>query len=295
MLRSVPRKHGDFAAALELALDAMLERAGASALPLEVFRELALRGGPTPRSGPLVLDLLVPRSAGLLRFGLNVFQNPHDHAVARALEWSDVALGRASRDALAALLVDPPVGLAVCPGLYVSEAGLQLKLYFGSRSQAALPHMAERLAVRCVPGARGLAVDLRDACFSRARQYFAVDVHDPQLAGLSPWAARWCGLEHRGEGLGHAMLGALGEWPEPTAKRALVQTFTPDATLAQLERFESGLAFLPSELRVDLGWLQQLAGRIAALGFVLRPVAHELDLFPDGSLDTDLFVTLGEP
>jgi hypothetical protein len=286
----------DLGAALDALLDAACRRAGVSRPPeLAAWRDVARLGGPTSRSGPLTHDVVLPHTSGERGLGLNLFRHPETDSVELAHSFAAERLGATAASALDALLHDPPPGLEIQPGIHLSAAGPKLKLYFGSNRPDALPQLAGRIGLETAPESRGLAIDLDATGLSRPRQYRKLERAAPELGAYGGDAARWSSMACVGTSFRHCMLGSLGRWPEPSAKRALVQTFAPDASLDALIAYESDLiaAGVALPRPCDASWLEDLARVVAGTGHALCAVAHELDLFPDGRIDSDVFVTIG--
>lgn len=282
--------------ALPRLLDAAFARAGIEVpASLAAWRDLATRGGPSPSNGPLMHDLVLPHAQGEQRVGLNLFRQPRDAGFALARAWTAQMLGANVARTLQAQLAVIPEAVEVAPGAHFSRNGAMLKLYFGAADRAALRPLATHLGVSASDRTRGLAVDLGPSGLTRAREYATLVPEDSALAALGPTAVRWRAARHDHVALRHCILESLDTWPAPGAKRSLVQTFAPDADIECVLGYEQSLreagVVLPRPL--DATWLRAIAAEMATTGLVLRVVAHEVDLFPDGRIDSDVFVGLG--
>lgn len=113
--------------------------------------------------------------------------------------------------------------------------------------------------------ARGVDVDARGE--RRWRSYHA------------PFPLDWPGVvwPPTQPGESHRLITVLGE-----EKRTLNVLFQTSASLGPL--LELGAP----------GWLGELDGALRGLGFALRPVAFELDLYADGRVERDGLVAVGE-
>jgi hypothetical protein len=282
--------------ALRGVLSAVFARAGLDVpFGFAAWRERAIAGGPTPASGPLTHDLVLPRGDSDGGVGLNLFRQPPEERMHLACDWAAGTFGARAADAARDLLTAVPDGVEVAPGAFVSRGGARLKLYFGGGDAKGLMHLAQRIGVTAEPGTRGLAVDIGAGGVARPRAYRTLAHDDAVLASLGTTAARWGEAQPAGDALRHAIVESLGAWPDAGAKRSLVRTFAPNADIEALIGYEQALVRhgVPMQHPLDAAWLRTLAASVARDGFALCAVAHETDLFPDGRVASDVFVCLG--
>jgi len=222
----------------------------------EPFIDLAARAGPVSREGPLTHDILLPALRDVPAVGLNVFT--HDPSLpfgATCRRWVDDWLGGA--DALEPLLSTE--GAAWHGGVASRAGSLRLKLYATGRLGA--------IAARLGLDDRDLVavgVDLTAQGLCRARRYTPL-----------PGSGSAGDVSHR---LLTLLQGA-------DAKRTESTIFLPRASSRELAALNDGA--------VDLALLAKLEALTAEQGFELRAVAHEIDHFADGRVETDALVAVG--
>jgi hypothetical protein len=112
------------------------------------------------------------------------------------------------------------------------------------------------------------------------------------LAAADPsWAPSGAWLALPVEGASHRLLATLDG---PAGKRSFDLIFGPEASLDALNAVAAQIASLdptlPAFVEPDL--LRRLAAVADRFGLVLRPVAHEVDVFADSRRATDALVTL---
>jgi hypothetical protein len=250
-----------FEAALRHVMAESCDAAGAALAPFEPWLAQALALGPTPRTGPLRHDVLLP-APGRRSAALTVFP-PGRGALAAAGPWASAHLGAIARQAVDDLAARLPAGVRVAGGAAWRGGELWLKLYF-----AALP----ALGLGVEPVAVGVDVGARGA--TRLRAYWAGGAaEDAWLAGWdAPALPPLAGISHR-------LVGVLGD-----EKRSLNLIFAPGATLADLGAVAAAVPVAPC---LDEALIRRLGDHH------LRPTAYEIDLYRDRR-ETDVLVTLGE-
>jgi hypothetical protein len=241
-------------------------RRSAPSLP-EAWIALAAARGPSPRTGPLRHDLLLPTPDAPGRRGLNVFGDPDDGAI-RALVHAQLPL------------LGPSLASASDAtwnaGIYQDADGVRVKLYLTGAFHAAvrdwpLPVAADHIAA--------VGMDLSPQGVSRRRVY--LDARAPAAGTLAvgrhfatplPWP--W---HDRASAHGLLTVGL------DTGKCTRNWIFRPDAPLEALR------AALPPAHQDAL-----YAGTAAPLppGLAWAPVALEADTYPDGRVSLDWLLTV---
>jgi hypothetical protein len=247
-----------FRAALEALLEAAFARAGASVPSwFAPWIELVAEAGPMRPEGPLTHDLLLPAEDRAPQIALNVF----------SLDITGAAIDLIGAQARQLFAID---GSRWHGGIAWRDGQPRLKLYASSATDAILAH----LGVTAPPGAMAVGVDLTRDGVSRVRSYHAPD--PTLLVGFrAPW---WPDTPQ----IARRIVTALG-----AERRTLNTIFETGADL------EPALALGPRA--IDPAWGAELAARVAAEGFVLRPAAHEIDVWADGRVEGDLLVAIGLP
>lgn len=242
-------------------------RAVVDPLLMPWLRLAALRG-PSPHSGPLHHDLLLPTPQAPDRFGINVFGHGSDADLR--------ALVNRSAPAVCSDLLDAVQDATWSAGLYVDQRGPRLKLYLTGALSAALRRWPVGLPP-CQPIALG--VDLTAEGPQRHRVYLMSQ--DPACARLEtgwrfhapgPWPPAHPGMAH-----GLLTAGAH------TQKRTRNWIYRPDAPLDLLR------SRLPQDHRQAL---DAITAQRLPPGLEWAPVALEADSFADGQLALDWLLTL---
>jgi hypothetical protein len=229
----------------------------APASAFEPWIELANDVGPTPRAGPLTHDFVLPADREPPSLGLTVFSHHGGDALIQvARTWAAEWLGSSS--AIEPLFERQAVWHG---GIGVIAGKPKLKLY----ATSGLEDLGHLLGVD-VRDAIAVGVDATRRGLDRARAYF-----DPkELAPPEGWPDRTPATSHR------IVTKLLGAQPKTTFSTI----FRSDADLSELG--DSTL-----ELASETSRLAQRHG------FVLRPAAHEIDVFGDGRVETDVLLTAG--
>jgi hypothetical protein len=241
---------------LRTCLRAVIAELTAELDAFDPFIELATSAGPVSREGPLTHDVLLPALREAPAVGLNVFT--HDPAVpfaATCRRWADAWLGGAAP--LEALFAAK--GAAWHGGVAARDGVLRLKLYATGQLGAvtALLGLDDRDLV-------AVGVDLTAQGIRRPRRYTL-------LPGSKP----------SGD-VSHRLLTVL---EGADAKRTESTIFLPRAASRELTAM--------GDESLDLALLEKLEALTAAQGFELRAVAHEVDRFADGRVETDALVAIG--
>jgi hypothetical protein len=292
--------------AVEQALAALLRRCFSSlglAVPAAFsrFSELARVHGATRLEGPLRHDLVLCHGSGSRALGLNFFRLPRAVAVETLLEIARSELALSPLTELEGLLGDLPPRVMLTPGIFFRDGQLSFKLYFDGGEARDLPELGARLGVATLPEARALAADFATAGFGRARQYLRLPPTSEsglaELSALGKLGERWLGCTRRSSAATHRLLALSNAAQSAAGKRSLVQTFAPGSRPSDVLGFERDLQADGVELgrRHTPEHLADLDQLLQTHGFRLGCVAHEVDVFESGTIDSDTFVTLTQP
>jgi hypothetical protein len=249
-----------FSGALESVFMTALARARCSRTPFDSWLTLAGEGGPTPAQGPLRHDIVLP-SPGRRRLGLNVFPGAvsSERIVAAARAWAGANLGPGGEEAMAHLC--SARGVSWTAGALVDGDEPRLKLYASGRGLEAL---ARDLGVDGgASGVVAVGVDVTLRGIERARIYLTWEGGRQALDGWNAPALPALA------GVSHLLVTLLGN-----EKRSVNVIFGPQASLDDLR---AAAAAFPLPSCLD----DVLLAEMMPPGWVLRPVAYEIDLYRD--------------
>lgn len=264
-------------------------RGGQELAHAEGWLALATEAGPTPARGPLTHDWLLPSIADPTQIGLNVFSHgvAWSHRVREALMESARRLGVDPRR-----LDHDDDELRYHGGLVWRDQRPTVKVYV-SGSTLALDELAVSLGLRFDDDVFAIGVDVTSAGIGRVRGYRRAHTAPHSLR----WPAflAWAALEP--PGLSHRVAAALDPPHAEVAKLSFDHIFGPEAEVPALVELANDVARLEPGCSPSfaVATLAEVADVLTPHGLVLRPVSYEVDVFENGTRQTDALVTVGEP